>query len=443
MHPYSPQRSIAKLPLLGITFGLLVVAALSPQVSSAQPAQPGNEPTVERPQIRETRFGKTLAGGQGERLRGVVISIFQYRRDQIAKAGDKDDNLDPEYWDKLKASGVNAVRLVFFDPWQRSHGDAENDPNRPFPFLSLLPEDVVVQGGTLEQADGIIATNQAILSDELTRIADLAAARRMYLMVNYHDTFGFEDPDWESGITTNQPQFGYQAGSTRYLDAFWDLVAPILKDRRNVFFELMNEPIPYHPNDYDADSVASMAACYQRVRALAPDTHLVLGSFATTAHFGNRSMLTIARELDRSSVSFVNASIGFHPYNISELAHTTKNLSHLMKRYAIVNTEQGYPESVDDGSDDPDAGGFGRDLLGQQSMEKIHSSWFAWNTAGEEEFDANYLGIVKADAIAKRYFWGWEIAWADSLSELQQSRSDFARHLYPMLSFLFQWLTYF
>jgi hypothetical protein len=429
--------------------------------AAAQPAlgPSGSAPTLQRPYVRSTIHGTTVVGGQGERLRGIALWTFQFRSKQIFENELEDGNLDPEFWDELKSQGINAVRFVFFDPWQRTHGayarDADSNTtgnlDRPYPFLSLLPEDVVVQGGSLEEADGIIAANKAALADELLQIASLAAERDMYVLLNYHDSLGYEDPDWnafdgldQSKLPQGQFQFPYKEGSTRYLDAFWDFAAPLLKDHTNVFFELMNEPVPFHPNDYDADDVQAIADCYSRVRSLAPMTHLVLGSFSNPAHFGTRSMLKVTREIEQASVSFDNASIAFHPYDTTDLLpHSFRNIQRLMRRYPVINTEQGYPEGVVQGSSDPDARGFGRDRLGQQSMERYNISWFAWKTSSQNEFQANYTEIIRPDAIGKRYFWNQELRWADALRELQNSRSFFARRFYGRFSRLFQWLTYF
>jgi hypothetical protein len=440
---------------------MLVVIAAEPRMALAQPTTSpnGSDPSIQRPYVRSTIHGKTVVGGQGERLRGVALWTFQYRSNQLAENETEDENLDPAFWDELKAQGINAVRFVFFDPWQRSHGgytvDAQSNTtgnlDRPYPFLSLLPEDVVVQGGSLEEADGIIAANKSTLADELLQIASLAAERDMYLLVNYHDSLGYEDPDWnafddldDSKLPQGQFQFPYNEGSTRYLDAFWDFAAPLLKDHTNVFFELMNEPVPFHPNDYDASDVQAIAGCYNRVRLLAPDTHLVLGSFSNPAHFGSRSMLRVTREIEQAGVSFNNASIAFHPYDTTDLLpHSPRNIQRLMRRYPVIDTEQGYPLGIVPGSGDPDARGFGRDRLGQQSMERYNISWFAWKTSSHNEFQANYVGIIKPDALRKRYFWIQELRWADSLRALQNSRSFFARYFYRRASQLFQWLTYF
>lgn len=394
--------------------------------------------------IRHARYGKTVVGGQGELLRGAALWSFRYRSEQLAQQSTPDQNLDPVFWDQMKAEGINAVRFVFFDPWQRSHGNASDNVDRPYPFLSLLPEDVVVQGGTLEVAEAVIAANKAALTAELNQIADLAAERRMYVMINYHDSFGYEDPIWSTDATAGPFQFPFQAGSTRYLDAFWDLVAPLMKDRKNVFFELMNEPVAYHPNNYEAKDVQAIKDCYQRVRTMAPDTHLVLGSFSNTAHFGDRSMLKVTQELEQAGVSFDNASISFHPYDTTDLLpHSPRNFRQLMWRYPVINSEQGYPTGVVAGSQDPDARGFGRHLLGTQSMERYNVSWFAWKTMELGDFQANYVGIIKPDAQHKRYAWSWELAWADRLNDLEARRGFVSRYLYSRMSQVFQLLTFF
>ena len=117
-------------------------------------------------------------------------------------------------------------------------------------------------------------------------------------------------------------------------------------------------------------------------------------------------------------MNFENASIGFHPYDISDLPHSARPIRQLMRRYAVINTEQGLPESLTLTEDDPEAPGFFNDFLGSQSMERINVSWFAWNTFGPEQFEFVFEDIFRSDAIDKGYFWDQEISLAEGLTKL-------------------------
>lgn len=161
-------------------------------------------------------------------------------------------------------------------------------------------------------------------------------------------------------------------------------------------------------------------------------------------------MFKVARTLDRRGVSFRNASIGFHPYDFDnpddpnpQIAHTFRWIRQTMRRYPVINTEQGYPASVDDGVADPPAPGFGRNLLGRQTMERNNVSWFAWNTSDVQEFTRNYLGTIVPDDQQKRYFWDWEVRTADFLRTLEDARGFFARWLYRFYQYHFDFLTFF
>ena len=282
-----------------MTFGLmtlvdeiiLLIALANMGVSVGDPG---------RVQIRDMYHGKSVVGAQGELLRGASVAVFKFRRDTLGEPGNPtvDYATDPAFWDQMKGAGVNAVRVVFFDAFQRLRGDFNVDPNRPFPFASLSTADAMLQGITDRRA----AQRQAVI-DRNTMLADidtivnLAADRQMYVLLNYHDVTGYQDADFETGLQNGQKQFPYK-DSMDYLIRFWKAVAPRYANRTHVFYELMNEPVGFHPNDYERTHVKDIVRIYHLVRSLAPETHLVLGSFTTTATFGSRSMLRVAYETE-------------------------------------------------------------------------------------------------------------------------------------------------
>lgn len=424
----------AMLLLLGV---LVVPCNLACQSNTASAGDPA------RVQVRETSQGLTVVGSQGELLRGSAIAVYKFRRDQVGTPDGPatDYALDPAYWDQMKAAGVNAVRLVWFDPWQRSHGDPALDPFKPYPYMPLFADDVFVQGmrqpGNTVAAERLIATEKAKLLRDFDRIVNMASARDMYVMINYHDLFGYSDPDHEAGIAPGESQFSYKP-TRRYLRAFWAMIANRYHDRTHVFFELMNEPVGFHPNDYSTRDIRSIASLYNEVRARAPDTHIVLGSFVTPAHFGNRSMRVIARLLRDEGVDFTNASVGYHGYDISSaLPHDPQDVRLVSRIFPLINTELNFPSYVDDGVDDPPAPGYFDDELAFESMERLNISWFAWNTLGPQEFTANFDGIIRPDAVARGYDWKPELQMARRLNRLQADGSPAALATYAALQQVF------
>ncbi len=353
---------------------LLLSAFLGADVSAQDPGRVANR-----------RDGETFTvrTAEGEILRGGVVSIYKYQRTTIQAEGKTYYPTDPAYWDAMKKEGLNAVRLVFFDPWQRSHGDPGS--TKPYPHANLERR-----------------SEARVMLEEIDKIVDLAAQRGMYVMINYHDTGGYRDPNYRQPAGEDR-KFSYRM-SMRYLTRFWDWVAPKYAGRTHVFYELANEPVRWHPDDYKAEHLRDFAKIYQQIRQAAPETHVALCTFPTVAGF-NRSMLDVANELSELGIDFDNASIAFHPYKISKLPHSTEPIRQLMTKYAVINSEQNFPASIDDGFDDPDAVGFDGDLMGVQSMERLGISWFHWNVAGPEEFQRNMRGILIPDAKEKGYAW--------------------------------------
>ncbi len=318
---FAPSLRVALLPI--VLFGLLFYSQASratAQLAMSPPTDPGRVKVV---RIRDTR---TVVGAHDQLLRGGAVSVFKFRRDVLKEQGqypDGDYALSPAYWDRMKANGLNAVRLVWFDPWQRSHG--EPGSKQPYPHADLDNPDDVAE----------------MLSDFDT-IVDLASQRNMYVMINYHDTTGFRDPTYNRPAN-DSGQFTYRQ-SFDYLQKFWKIVAPRYKDRTHVFYELTNEPVGYHPNDYTYGHLNDFAVLCKQVRWRAPNTHLVVLTFTTAPSYG-ASMLEITRRLRSRGVYFSNTSVGFHPYDISGLPHFQKPVRDLAKHFPVINTVD--PRSVD------------------------------------------------------------------------------------------------
>ncbi len=132
------------------------------------------------PRVRISRTGvaRTVRHGNGQLLRGIAIGSYRFRREQGENAHLK----DPKYWADLKAVGINAIRLVAFDAWQRSHGDPGT--RTPYPYTDLNDS---------RQVADMLA--------EFDLIVDQAAAHGMAVMLNYHDVGGYTDPDLPSLLT--------------------------------------------------------------------------------------------------------------------------------------------------------------------------------------------------------------------------------------------------
>ena len=336
------------------------------------------------PRVRVSRLGntRTVRHGNGQLLRGLSIGSFRYRREQ----GENAHLNDPKYWADLKAVGINAIRLVAFDAWQRSHGVPGT--RTPYPHTDL---------NNTRQTEEMLA--------EFDLIVDQAAAHGMAVMINYHDVGGFTDPDFTKPADANG-NFP-RTNTYYYVSRFWNIVAPRYANRSHVFYEILNEPVQWNAADYTTTDIRRIKVLFDRVRAAAPKTHLVVCSFAThISSSPHRSMRDVALELKAAGVDFSNASLGVHPYNANyPLANTSEPILDLMRNFTVINTEQNFPVGLVPGLDDPDASGLDGDRLGVQSMERLHTSWFHWNSDTIDEFRFNFRGRVVRDAKAKGYYW--------------------------------------
>jgi hypothetical protein len=320
---------------------LLLALALLAAAANAGAAERG------RVKVVQTARGPRLVTDQGTPLRGGAAWVYQWGRiDKLTTYA-----TDPAYHQRMREHGLNAVRVICFDPWQKSNGYVHADLDKPQDVKALLAE--------------------------LDAVVDLAAGAGLYALIDYHDVGTYDLP---------------------YLTRFWELVAPRYKDRTHVLYELTNEPVQWHAEDYRPSHLADLAAVYERVRTAAPDTHVVVLSFANSSSSkADVSMRTVARAFDRAAggVDWSKASVGFHPYNTRK---TSGAIVDLAKEFPALNTEQNLPHFEHfvpmDGEE-----------FGTQTMERLGLGWFHWQVEGPEKFEKNYVGRVRADAEAKGYAW--------------------------------------
>lgn len=359
---------------------IIIASVLGFQGSFFTP-QPRNANDPPRVVISELNDGLTVTTADGELLRGGVVSVFEYQRD-IGLGGFV---TDPAYYDAMQAAGMNAFRLICFDPWQASHGFAGQ--NQPFPAADFFDDQ-----------------DMQTLLNEFDFAIEMASQRGMYVMINYHDTGGFRDPDYRFPANANQ-QFSYRPTLSQ-IRRFWRIMASRYRNRTHVFFELTNEPVQWSSSEYTAQDLDDFKTIYDDVRARAPRTHVVLCSFANTNSPTPRGMRQVAGELRQRGIRFRNESIGFHPYNIAfPNTHSSFRLRNLREAYPVINTEQNFPAGVIAGNSDPDAIGFDGDFMGVQSMERYGISWFHWNVNDPGQLSENFVDVLIPDAIDKGYFW--------------------------------------
>lgn len=324
------------------------VAAVQGRGDGALVAEP--LPTAIPSRSREARGrvgieAGTVLSDRGERLRGVPVWLYKWG----TVTGLSDHVQDPEYYAGLGALGVNSIRLVCFDAWQRSHG---------YPHYAF-DTSAADRAQLLEQLDGAI---------------DAATRSGLHVLVNYHDT-GRLDVD--------------------HCRRFWELVAGRYADWGNVFYELANEPVPWCPCDWDEDALAAQQLLLATVRDRAPETHVVLCSFANT----NDEWKPMVEVVDALDVDWSKASVGFHCY---QTGGTSAPILATRDCYPVICTEVDVPVSAGgdanvvpmDGEDWP-----------TQTLERLGISWFAWRANGPDELERHFRGGFLAEARRAGYDW--------------------------------------
>src|SRR5688572_2166972 len=134
----------------------------------------------------------TVRSDQGTPLRGGTAFVYESGR----RTGKTAYISDPAYYREMRSNGLNAVRLIAFDPYMRSRGHNHTDLDDPNEVAALL--------------------------SDFDTVVDLASKEGMYVSINYHDVGGYEK---------------------EYLTKFWDLVAPRYRDCTHVAYERMNEAV--------------------------------------------------------------------------------------------------------------------------------------------------------------------------------------------------------
>jgi hypothetical protein len=133
--------------------------------------------------------------------------------------------------------------------------------------------------------------SQCIPVQEVIPLLDTAVARAkqvgMYVIIDYHPVNGLN-------LTENLN--------------WWSVIAPRYKDETHVIYEAANEP--------GIASGANQLAMYNHIRALAPNTHIILWSFAV-AHNTYNGHPEFQRVYETTGIDYSNASVAFHPYSYS------------------------------------------------------------------------------------------------------------------------------
>ena len=92
---------------------------------------------------------------------------------------------------------------------------------------------------------------------------------------------------------------------------FWNFYAPRYANDTHVIYEAHNEPVAYTPGHWTAEDWDNQVVLYNAIRAAAPNTFILLGSFMS---FSGGSAITGADNLASQGVDWSNAGFSYHGY---------------------------------------------------------------------------------------------------------------------------------
>jgi hypothetical protein len=131
----------------------------------------------------------------------------------------------------------------------------------------------------------------------------------------------------------NNGSFNYD-----YVMDFWSFYAPRYKNETHVIFEIQNEPHAWSA-PYPQATLDMEADAYTLIRSLAPDTPILLFSFAVLGS-GPTAVADIAEVSSAASIDWTNAAVAFHGYAGHEA--TTTSVEHILSAgYPVFMTEFG------------------------------------------------------------------------------------------------------
>ncbi len=229
--------------------------------------------------------GGTLLTDNGLPLRGESLFLGQWA---------DGSTFNEAWWRELRDDyHLNAMRLLMFRPPQ------QNNPNCG-PSTGCEDLDQIVGGQTvLERMDEVV---------------DIAGALGMYIIVDYH------------------PVGGHDAGDAM---AWWSQVAPRYQNRTHVIYEACNEPVAWSPQVYGPADVQFVEDSFSLIRGLAPDTPIILWSFA------NATTAMRSKVEEGTAINYSNALVGYHPYG----SYSQSGVANTMSAFPVMNTEVGGSES--------------------------------------------------------------------------------------------------
>jgi len=279
------------------------------------------------------------------------------------------------YYAEMRGKGLNAVRLILFDTWEKEAGYGNTDWN-----------DAVYRNAMLAR---------------INRAVNYCSRNGLYAIINSHNKI----PEYNADYNNN----------------LWRFVARYFKDRTNVIFEASNEPIPGTGTNAAGEYGDSLARLQQLrdtfglIRARAPETHIMVLTPAGVSGWGYIDGLArLTRKfvgLTGTPIDWTKTSLSYHLYHADvNLWPQAQNLRNFHSQFPGWPSENNFPKSVTsqtlgiDPGDDWRSVSFGTDVYLAQTCERLGLGWSQWHIEGSAKLNRNFP-LIWADAVSKKYTW--------------------------------------
>lgn len=287
--------------------------------------------------------GRTVVTADGELLRGANLWCMCFHKSKVDYA----DTFAA--WQTIKDYHLNAVRLAL---------NYENTTNTS----AELP------------------VYQWTLPEFLAKIdvwVNWAEQLGLYVILDHH----------EVGKHTQQ-----------WLRDFWTAAAPRYANREHVIYEIANEPVGWNPGDYTTNDIADFLEIYRIIRTNAPQTHVILMSFATPNDSAPPGDMVSKSSL-LTGVDWSISSVGVHGYWTS----TGANINLLKAGFPTINTEwASYKTNAGPSNYKMDG-----KLWESEAMERLKISWFNWDAAYRADYVPTVLVPMITNAVTNVPSYQW------------------------------------
>ena len=297
-----------------------------------------------RPRIENN----TLVAPDGSRLRGGTFWLYGWISSKTTWA------LSDAPWQAIEDNNLNAVRIA----------------------CAYRPERA--SNYSLDQYESL-----------LDQLIDRAEEEGITVVIDYHPAPGlYYNVSGSTGSDTWE-------NNKLHARAFWSRFALRYKERSNVVFELVNEPVFDGPNDYTAELLVDFQELWQLCHNLAPEIPIIILSYCQVGnHASDPNDWPANKASQLEGIDWTKTAVGFHSY----WRDSSARIVDLKSKYPTINTEfmtyaDGREMKVMDGYEHHGT-----------LMETLGISWLQWDIVDRVE-SLPKLEVVIADLKDKGVYW--------------------------------------